>query len=88
MIFLMKVQMYDVGTYFKQIGEDFINYLERISSRVVCRNVLPDTLKLSQKLVHDVLVRMATREPGTLRTDNENSKEKGRLCATFSKLSA
>ena len=60
--FSEKVQTYDVGTDFKQIGENFTNYLEtRISRRVVRRNVLPHTLKPSQKLAHDVLVRMATR---------------------------
>ena len=73
--------MYADGTDFKYIGEKFTNYLEtRISRRVVRRNVLPNTLKPLQKLAHDVLVRMATREPGTSSTDDENSKENGRLC--------
>ena len=37
-------------------------------------------MKPSQKLAHDVLVRMATREPGTSKTDDKNSEENGRLC--------
>ena len=37
-------------------------------------------MKPSQKLAHDVLVRMATRDPGTSKTDDKNSEENGRLC--------
>ena len=78
--FLEKIQAYREGTDFKNIGDDYSNFLEtKISSRVVRRNVSRDTLKPSKKLDRDVLVRIATRDAGTLRTDDVNSKEHGRL---------
>ena len=79
--FSEKVQTYADGTDFKEIGDDFTKFLEtRISRRVVRRNLSRDTLKPSQQLAHDVVVRMATREPGTSKTDDTNSEENGRLC--------
>ena len=78
--FSEKIQAYRDGTDFKKIGDDYSNFLEtKISRRVVRRNVSCDTLKPSQKLAHDILVRIATREPGTSKTDDVNSKEHGRL---------
>ena len=63
------------------IGEDFDNFLKAGTSRSIeRRSVCSETLKPSQKLAHDVLVRMATQDPGTSKTDDENSKENGRLC--------
>ena len=46
---------------------------------MVRRNLSRDTLKPSQKLSHDVLVRIGTREAGSSITDDVNSKEHGIL---------
>ena len=74
--FSEKVHTYNIRTNFNQIGEDFTKFLEtKISMRIERRNVSPDTLKPSQKLAHDVLVRMDTREPGTSKTDDPESSE-------------
>ena len=84
--FSEKVQTYSTSTNFNKLGDDFTEYLEtKFSRRVVRRNVSPDTLKPSQRLAHDVLVRMATREPGTSKTDIPDSRENGRLCILFGK---
>ena len=64
--FLQKFQSYQKGADFNQTGIKFSNFLEtKISRSIISRNVSPDTLKPSQKFAHDVLVHMATREPGT-----------------------
>ena len=85
--FSEKIKAYREVTDFKKIGDDYSNFLEtKISRRV--QKFSCDILKPSQKLSHDVLVRIATREPGTSRTDDVNSKEHGRLVVMCGKVGA
>ena len=78
--FSTRVQTYQDGTNFDEIAEKFSEYISsRNSSNVVRRNIDRSSLLRSQLIAHDVIVRMATRDFGMSRTDDNSSREFGRL---------
>ena len=74
------VQTYQDDTDFKLISENFSKYiLNKNRSSVSRSDVDKNTLLTSQKIAHDIIVRIATRDFGFSSTDVDDCPEFGRL---------